>query len=129
MLNLLIYFRAVWRLTVYAFEFLAAQELEHYYTGVLLVEFLPELGVDVELDHIQVLEFFCAGAGFVEFGTASLHNILPFVDGEVDVLDLCLRLSLSDEEESDDASSAQEESQYLDYEFGVHWLSDLSLFW
>ena len=129
MLNLLIDFRAVWRLAVYAFELLAAQEGEHCYSGVLLVVFLPEFGVDVELDHIQVLEFFCTGTGFVEFCTASLHNLLPFVDGEVDVLDLCLRFSLCDEEQGDDSSSAQEESQYLDYEFGVHRLSDLRVFW
>ena len=115
-------------LAVYAFEFLASQESEYCYAGVLLIEFLPEFGVDVELDHIQVLEFFRADAGFVEFCTASLHNLLPFVDCEVDVLDLCLRLSLSDEEECDDSSSAQEESQYLDYEFGVHGLSDLRVF-
>ena len=92
MLNLLIYFIAAWRLAVNAFEFFAAQEREHCYSSVLLVEFLPELGVHVELDHIQVMKFYCAGAGFVEFGTASLHNPMPFVDGEADVLNLCLCL-------------------------------------
>lgn len=129
MLNLLIDFRAIRWLAVYAFELLAAKESEYGNAGVLLVEFLPELGVDVELDHIQVLKFLCAGTGFLELGTASLHNLLPFVDGEVDVLNLCLRLSLCDEEQGDDSSSAQEESQYLDYEFGIHRLSDLRVFW
>lgn len=52
--------------------------------------------------------------------------LLPFVDCKVDVLNLCLRFSLCDEEQGDDSSSAQEESQYLDYKFGVHRLSDFS---
>ena len=37
----------------------------------------------------------CAGAGFVEFGTASLHNPLSFVDGEVDVLSILYFVSIS----------------------------------